>query len=480
MIVKFHARGKGGGSGPVDYLLGKDRERKDAKLLRGNADVVATIIDSSPYAKKYTSGVLSFLEEDLPQEDKDKIMSSFERALFAGLDADQYTCLWVEHRDKGRLELNFVIPNIELQTGKRLQPYFDRADQPRINAWKICANAHFQLHDPDDPINKRELVTPRDLPKRKQEASQAITTGLLHLANSGQIKSRGDVIDALEKTGFSIARTTKKSISIADPDGGQNIRLKGRLYEQDFRFSTELRGEIEAASQQYRADTERRVQEARSVYKTGITIKREENQRRYPRPEITLEKNHSKELDVTPRYSREHSNRCLGRSMDTRTYDHKELGVNQPTERDIIEIGEKRQQTEPQPMLKPSLCPDAQQGTSHLHRQQRQRVHDTQGILSDDDRIRNSLIERLQSIGTTIQRATRSFTDCTKQLAKDVRDYFTGKQPLATASAELERTGTVLEQQNTTVDRVVQQEQTLTRQRNRQLNRERGGPEISM
>ncbi|MBD5998488.1 mobilization protein, partial [Shigella flexneri] len=25
MIVKFHARGKGGGSGPVDYLLGRER-----------------------------------------------------------------------------------------------------------------------------------------------------------------------------------------------------------------------------------------------------------------------------------------------------------------------------------------------------------------------------------------------------------------------------------------------------------------------
>ncbi|PXQ04542.1 mobilization protein, partial [Salmonella enterica] len=24
MIVKFHARGKGGGSGPVDYLLGRE------------------------------------------------------------------------------------------------------------------------------------------------------------------------------------------------------------------------------------------------------------------------------------------------------------------------------------------------------------------------------------------------------------------------------------------------------------------------
>ncbi len=27
MIVKFHARGKGGGSGPVDYLLGRERNR---------------------------------------------------------------------------------------------------------------------------------------------------------------------------------------------------------------------------------------------------------------------------------------------------------------------------------------------------------------------------------------------------------------------------------------------------------------------
>ncbi|HGD9354354.1 TPA: hypothetical protein ACI7M7_004937 [Escherichia coli] len=27
MIVKFHPRGRGGGAGPVDYLLGKDRQR---------------------------------------------------------------------------------------------------------------------------------------------------------------------------------------------------------------------------------------------------------------------------------------------------------------------------------------------------------------------------------------------------------------------------------------------------------------------
>ncbi len=32
MIVKFHARGKGGGSGPVDYLLGRERNREGATV----------------------------------------------------------------------------------------------------------------------------------------------------------------------------------------------------------------------------------------------------------------------------------------------------------------------------------------------------------------------------------------------------------------------------------------------------------------
>jgi hypothetical protein len=34
MIVKFHPRGRGGGAGPVDYLLGKDRQREGASVLQ--------------------------------------------------------------------------------------------------------------------------------------------------------------------------------------------------------------------------------------------------------------------------------------------------------------------------------------------------------------------------------------------------------------------------------------------------------------
>ncbi|WP_277914695.1 hypothetical protein [Salmonella enterica] len=36
MIVKFHARGKGGGGGPVDYLLGREGNREGGTVLRGN------------------------------------------------------------------------------------------------------------------------------------------------------------------------------------------------------------------------------------------------------------------------------------------------------------------------------------------------------------------------------------------------------------------------------------------------------------
>ena len=42
----------------------------------------------------------------------------------------------------------------------------------------------------------------------------------------------------------------KSSISIADPDGGRNIRLKGAIYEQSFNAGEGLRAEIEKAQQQ--------------------------------------------------------------------------------------------------------------------------------------------------------------------------------------------------------------------------------------
>lgn len=287
MIVKFNSRGAGAGSGPVDYLLGKERDREQAKTLRGDPERVKTLIDTCDFARTYTSGVLSFQEKDLPDADKQQLMDELEQTLLPGLDKDQYSILWVEHQDKGRLELNFVIPNIELHSGKRLQPYYDRADRPRVNAWQTLTNDRLGLSDPNDPERRRELTPGRDLPKNSQKAAESITAGLSHLAMQGLIRNRQDVITTLEAAGMTIARETKSSISIASPDGGKNLRLKGALYERDFRFSESLRGELEAAGATYRDARESRISEAERCYQRGTELKREEYQQRYPRRDPT-------------------------------------------------------------------------------------------------------------------------------------------------------------------------------------------------
>ena len=175
MIVEFFKRGRGKSSGPIGYFLGKNFDREHAKLLSGDLDEVAELIDSSPYVKKYTAGCLSFFEDDLSDAKKKNIMAAFEKTLFPGLKPDQYRVVWIEHRDKEntetgdkRLELNFLIPNVEISTGKRLQPFFAKADLNRVDDFKTIVNHKYQLFDPDDPINRRSIKIAKDLPQDKK------------------------------------------------------------------------------------------------------------------------------------------------------------------------------------------------------------------------------------------------------------------------------------------------------------------------
>ncbi len=457
MIVKFHARGAGRGSGPVDYLLGKVRDRDGATLDRGDPDDIQALIDSSPYAKKYTSGVLSFEEVDLDRQTKDKIMSSFEKALLPGLEADQYSCLWVEHRDKGRLELNFVVPNVELQTGKRLQPYFDKADKPRINAWKTGMNASLKLHDPDDPMNKRELTTPRNLSKTKQEAARAITDGLLSLAGNGELQSRQDVVNALEGAGFTIARQTSKSISIADPEGGRNIRLKGQIYEQDFKFGAGLREEIETASARYRAASQERIREAREVYRRGVEIKRAENQRRYKRPESTYERVSPEKLalDSLERVSR--SGGLYGRDLVARTHDSSEPVRDQSSERHDRTVREERGQDPVQQLRQASMRPDRRECTDLS-----ERVQDFERVLNHD-RARTTAIDRIRKLAESTREATQRLCDGLQQLGANVRHYLERERHVTPASRQLERASQHLEHSAPAVGKALQRENSVVR-----------------
>lgn len=281
MIVQFFNRGTGCGEGTVDYLLGKDRDREQAKLLRGHDQETVALINSLDFEKRYTSGCLSFEEYDIDPDVKRQLMDEFEETLFPGLDKNQYSVLWVEHRDKERLELNFVIPNVELTSGKRLQPYYVGADYHRVDAWKQIKNIEHGFADPDDPARSQSTSLSKDLPADKKAAVEMINQAVERAVLSGVVKDRASVVDYLKESGVEIARETQQSISIKDPEGGRNIRLKGAIYERNFEFSRELGAEIKARSGEYQSRVGERLAVAQERYQYGIEKRREYLEQRY-------------------------------------------------------------------------------------------------------------------------------------------------------------------------------------------------------
>lgn len=504
MIVKFHPRGRGGGAGPVDYLLGKDRQRDGASVLQGKPEEVRELIDASPYAKKYTSGVLSFAEQDLPPGQREKLMESFERVLMPGLDKDQYSVLWVEHQDKGRLELNFLIPNTELLTGKRLQPYYDRADRPRIDAWQTIVNGRLGLHDPNAPENRRALVTPSALPEAKQEAAQAITRGLLSLASSGELKTRQDVTEALESAGFEVVRTTKSSISIADPEGGRNIRLKGAIYEQSFNAGEGLRAEIESAAADYRRDAESRIQRAREVCQSGTERKREENQRRHPRPRpeavLSHEPAHERHAaygqpDVADHRPGVHAADRLerGHSVVAGTADARQLhehpgtaGCAGEAERENVgrELPERQQRAV-------SGTAERREGRNELDGGERETERRETGTgVEQDDGAGKTVAERIRAATAGLLEKAGRVGERLRGMADDVWSYATGERGAERARHGLEQAGAEFERAAAPVvvrlngieahreqERAAQRQKTLALERS-QRQRTHDGPSL--
>ncbi len=298
MIVEFFKRGTGGSNGPIDYFLGKDRDRENAKLLAGNLEEVAELIDSSPYVKRYTAGCLSFLEDDLSDTKKKNLMAAFEKTLFPGLAPEQYRIVWIEHRDKEyiekneetgkekkqrRLELNFLIPNVEITTGKRLQPFYAKADLNRVDDFKSIVNHKYQLFDPDDPINRRSVKIAKNLPQDKKDFISAMNTEVALAITEGLVSDRESLKAWMTDIGLEITRITKNQISVKNPNNPDSkaIPLKGEFYEQNFRHSEKSAELKREASERYRREANSRYADCIERYQKLCKSKSEYHLERY-------------------------------------------------------------------------------------------------------------------------------------------------------------------------------------------------------
>lgn len=257
MLVKFFENEKGGGVGSVYYLLNDRVQEGTARLLRGDKWLTLSLINAIEFKHKVTFGSLNFTEKNLPDKIKTEIMDRFEKMLLAGLERDKnYNILWVEHTDKENLELNFVIPRIELQSLKALTPYYHKADLSRVDTFKEIINLEYDLSDPNDPARGSRISGSRkkkELFKSIQELDEIVQEQVLN----GRLNSRDEIIAYLRENGVEVPKISQEYISVKLPEAKSNKRLKGAVYNERFASIKSLEAEldrVEARVREYKRE----------------------------------------------------------------------------------------------------------------------------------------------------------------------------------------------------------------------------------
>lgn len=273
MLVKFFARGVGKGKGPVEYITRLDDPNTKTlrnpapEIVRGNPEITKQLIDGLDFKYKYNSGVLSFAIEDAPTEEQQQaLIDSFEEYAFAGIESDSYNTLWVRHTHTGsdRVELHFVTPKVELETGKSLNiapPGWHGYFKPWQSLWNIKED----WARPDDPERKR--IYSRDyralIDAEKQRAGitaspdpkKQLTEYITQRIEAGLITNREDIIKSFTELGLEIPRQGKNYITVLNPEDQQRYRLKGGIYEASWRLGGQPEKENRSGEQTLGGDS---------------------------------------------------------------------------------------------------------------------------------------------------------------------------------------------------------------------------------
>lgn len=287
MIVKFLPTKNGGGLGSVNYLLNERQEQGTARVLKGSEAQVRALIAQMPYKQKTCFGVLSFSEQanSISDEIKQDIIKDLERALLGDYMKDRVAVLWVEHSDKhGRLELNFLIPKIDLITGKSFNPYFAKRDQFNIDLWKRTINDEYGFTSPNDPTKQQNIrIDKKDL--AHYDTIAQLDKTLKELVAQGAIKSRAHMIELLEASGYKVTRQNESGISIVLPNQKRPNRMRGGIYDGRFTDIDKLSELSESESKRIRKYVDRDTQEEcrynRERINENIRRRDQRNKKRY-------------------------------------------------------------------------------------------------------------------------------------------------------------------------------------------------------
>lgn len=235
MICKFFAnkKGTGGGTASINYLLNERTEQGTARVFKGDETLTREIINSLNFKQKACVGCLSFSENDISDESKKAIIESFENALLTPEMKERVNVLWVEHTDKGRLELNFVIPKVDLETKKSFNPYFHKNDFSRIDTFVDLTNSIYSFTNPKDPAKDQSIKNINHHSKSFKDHKD-LDNHFKELAINGLIKNRDELINYIENDLKGIVEITRKGkdyLGLKLPNDKKATRYKGELYQ---------------------------------------------------------------------------------------------------------------------------------------------------------------------------------------------------------------------------------------------------------
>ena len=252
MIVRVFRAGRSNGQSPVNYLL-SDTDHTGSKrlvkpeVLEGHPATTIAIINGIQRKHKYVSGVIAFRQEEQPTRGQmHEVISSFKNTVAPGISDDQLNILWVLHRDKGNIELHFVMPMVHLGTGRRWNPHppgeknlalyrqFVSVMNETLGYSQVTPNPlHAMLGD-------FEHKAPPG--KEKHRRTQLLMKEIGRLIQTGAVADRNELCGSLkEELGATVTRQGRDYISVRLPGTERAIRLKGPVFLQDADYRT-MRG----------------------------------------------------------------------------------------------------------------------------------------------------------------------------------------------------------------------------------------------
>ena len=247
MIVRVFASGTGRGQGPVDYLL-SDKDHTGAnrtvkpEILEGNPSTTIEIINSISRDWKYVSGVIAFRDTEKPTPQQMLgVIDKFKQTFCAGLTCNQFNSLFVLHREKGNDEIHFVVPMIELTTGKRLNIH--PPGQKNLDLYQTFSKVLNQelgyAQIVPDPLKialpSHKLKSPEF--KNDNRKNTLLQTHIKKSIVSGKVQNRKQLCHYLEEElGVSVHRQGKDYISIRLPGDQKSRRLKGPMFEENANY----------------------------------------------------------------------------------------------------------------------------------------------------------------------------------------------------------------------------------------------------